>query len=274
MAVRITAKSMERTTSKKRIKPGTQLVLPVGTPHRKAKDGSRRGGKRVGAGRKPNGTTAMVSHARRPSHKAAHPLHVSMKVMPDVPNLRQPRLVTLITQAMRQVHASQRDVFRVVEFSIQDTHIHLVAEAKDKRTLSRGMASLSIRIARAINRTVGRSGKVWRDRYHARCLTVPKDVRNALVYVQLNSNKHNIDRLASGRQQTNMRILVDARCTSAPWFQGFSPQCATELQQTATAPPPNGANEAPPIAVATSWLLTTGWRKHGLINPRRDGPKR
>ncbi|MBK9069508.1 MAG: transposase [Myxococcales bacterium] len=259
--------------SRKVGKSRAQLALVVGTPHRKAKDGSRRGGKRVGAGRKPNGEAAMVSHARRPPHKAAHPLHISMKALPNVPNLRQPRLVRVITQAMRQVHAMQqgdasRGAFRIAEFSIQDTHVHLLVEAADKRAMSRGMASLAIRIALAIKRVLGRDEKVWRERYYARRLTVPKEVRNALVYVLLNSIKHKPDRVAAGRHRTGLRVLVDVRCTSAAWFKGFSPASEVALQLA------DKANmQVPPVAPATTWLLTTGWRRHGLIDPRRDGPR-
>ena len=255
-------------------KSRAQLALAVGTAHRKAKDGSRRGGKRAGAGRKPNGADAMVSHLRRPQHKAAHPLHISMKALPHVPNLRQPRLVRVITQAMRQVHGAQqrddsRGAFRIAEFSIQDTHVHLLAEAADQRAMSRGMASLAIRIARAVNRLLGCEGKVWRDRYFARRLTVPKEVRNALVYVLLNSTKHMPDRLAAGRWQTSTRVLVDVRCTSAAWFKGFSPTCEAALRMAETAAPQHD----PPVVPAATWLLTTGWRRHGLIDPRRDTPR-
>ena len=173
---------------------------------------------------------------------------------------------------MRQVHsAQQRDVslgaFRIAEFSIQDTHVHLLAEAADKRAMSRGVADLAIRIARAVNRVLGREGKVWRDRYYARRLTVPKEVRNALVYVLLNSVKHQPDRLAAGRRQTSMRVLVDVRCTSAAWFKGFAPTCEAALRGAGTA------QHVPPVAPAATWLLTTGWRRHGLIDPRRDGPR-
>ncbi|MBK9070633.1 MAG: hypothetical protein IPL79_06480 [Myxococcales bacterium] len=258
--------------SRKAVKSRAQLALAVGTPHRKAKDGSRRGGKRAGAGRKPKGELAMVSHARRPPHKAAHPLHISMKALPDVPNLRQPRLVRVITNAMRQVRVKQQadaspGSFRIAEFSIQDTHVHLLAEATDQRAMSSGMASLAIRIALAIKLVLGRDDKVWRDRYYARRLTVPKEVRNALVYVLLNSVKHKPDRLAAGRRQTSTRVLVDVRCTSAAWFKGFAPTCEAALRVAGAAP-----HDAP-VAPATTWLLTAGWRRHGLIDPRCDSPR-
>jgi hypothetical protein len=39
-----------------------------------------RGGARKGAGRKPAGVNAGVSHVRLPEFKRWHPLHVTMKV--------------------------------------------------------------------------------------------------------------------------------------------------------------------------------------------------
>ena len=190
-----------------------------------------------------------------------------MKAVPDMPSLRQARLVRVIANAMRQVHELRQDGgFRIAQFSIQDAHVHLLAEAADERALARGMASLSIRIARAINPVLGRDGKVWQDRYDARELTTPKEVRDALVYVLLGSIKHKPERIAAGRKQPSTSELVDVRCTSAAWFKGFVPTCEVALQAS-TSP-----KYAPPVAPATTWLLTTGWRKHGLIDPRRDGP--
>src|SRR5262249_10884764 len=55
---------------------------------------------------------------------------------------------------------------------------------------SRGMQGLTIRLARAINRALGRTGKVFADRYHARILKTPTEVRNAVEYVLQNHAKH------------------------------------------------------------------------------------
>ncbi len=62
---------------------------------------------------------------------------------------------------------------------------------------------------REVNRALGRTGKVWADRYHARALTKPREVRNALVYVLNNVKKH----------RPGFRGL-DV-CSSAPWFTGW-----------------------------------------------------
>ena len=66
------------------------------------------------------------------------------------------------------------------------------------------------RSALAINRACSRSGRIWGDRYHARELTTPREVRNALVYVLMNHKKHGL----------RDRGDIDS-CSSAPWFDGF-----------------------------------------------------
>jgi len=95
-----------------------------------------------------------------------------------------------LTQALRLrralVAGRERFGFRLVHFSVQRDHLHLLAEAAHRRALSRGVQGLSIRIARAINRRLQRRGKVFADRYHARALKTPRAVRWALRYVLLN----------------------------------------------------------------------------------------
>jgi len=40
----------------------------------------------------------------------------------------------------------ERAGFRVVHFSVQGDHVHLIVEADDNRSLSHGMQSLAVRI--------------------------------------------------------------------------------------------------------------------------------
>src|SRR5262249_24487986 len=128
--------------------------------------------------------------------------------------------------------------YRVVEFSVQNNHIHFIIEAESRDVLSRGTQGLAIRLARAVNRALHVTGQVWRDRYHARELTSPRAVRFALVYVLMNAKKHGI--FVPG---------IDA-FSSAPWFDGF------------TAPPSAGNA---PTCKSETWLGTRGWREHGRI---------
>ncbi len=124
------------------------------------------GGERKGAGRKPNSAKPGVSHLRRPSFAARYPVHVTMRMVPAVGFLRAYSRVQAIEQAMREVR--QRFGLRVVHYSIQGNHLHLIVEIDDAAMLSRAINGLAVRLARALNRLAGRNGKVFLDRYHAK----------------------------------------------------------------------------------------------------------
>lgn len=165
-------------------------------------------------------------------------MHVTLRVAPGIKSLRQ----TLFPVVRTAIAGAQKPDFRVVHFSVQHDHVHLLVEARDKTALSRGLRGLSIRTARAVKRRLQRSGQVWGDRVHTRALPSPREVRGGLVYVLNNFRKH----LA-----TDPRRLDP--CSSAAWFDGFA---------DFRSRPPAGAA---PVAAARTWLAAVGWRRHGLI---------
>jgi putative transposase len=205
------------------------MELPLG--------GRTRGGRRKGAGRKPGPGRAHVEHSRRPTHDRHCPVHVTLRARDGVPSLRSDRVFGAVCRAFAAASSRQ---FRLLQFSVQHDHVHLIVEAEDARGLVRGMQGLAIRIARGVNRVLGRRGAVWGDRYHSRELHTPREVRNALVYVLANFKKHL--RAATG---------IDPR-SSAPWFDGFRRVVTLE-------------ERASPVAAARTWLLRRGWRRYGLI---------
>jgi REP element-mobilizing transposase RayT len=145
-----------------------------------------RGGWRPGAGR-PKKKNAGVSHLKRPTLPARFPVHVTLKVRPDVPNLRTYKRFRAAKNAFR--HGCDRFGMRLIEFSVQSNHIHLIVEANHRLSLSKGMQGLLIRLAKQLNRTCERSGHVFADRYHAHILKTVREVRNALHYVKYNGTK-------------------------------------------------------------------------------------
>src|SRR5260221_7161554 len=199
------------------------------------------GGKRD---RKPRSGRVSVPHRARPLHSQREPLHVTMRAASRLPSLRKQAVFLRIRRALAE---TARSWFRVVHFSVQQDHIHLIIEANDSVTRSRGMAGLSIRLARGINQVCGRRGRVWGDRYHARALSSPREVRNGLVYVLLNFRKHllgakGIDPMSSGF-----------------WFDGW------KIPPLRNGPPDWGPNDHVPVQHPLTWLAATGWRKRGLI---------
>ncbi len=204
------------------------------------------GGKRANAGRKPRFPHARpnVPHRARAKHKAAHPVHVTLRARRGLPPFRERGIFGEMRKAIRGANHSRAvgEAFRVIQFSVQRDHVHLIIEAHDATTLTRGTQGLAIRLARAVNRVLGVLGKVWSDRFHARELTSPRAVRNAIVYVLMNAKKHGA-RLASG---------IDA-FSSAPFFDGFAKHGTTPHEEVSV------------VFAPRTWLAAVGWRRRGLI---------
>jgi hypothetical protein len=224
--------------AKVRVAVKGQMALPLGRP------AYRWGGRRPGAGRKPLPADKRqgLPHRSRPFHDLHHPVHVTVRIVRGLPPLRRIDLAQAIGRDLRA--GKQKPGFRVVHFSIQANHVHLIVEAAGRRMLWRGMTGVNVRIARAVNRELDRKGRVIADRYHARDLTRPLEVRNAIVYVLTNFRHH-------------VRARSDERFdpwSSARWFGGW-----TEL-------PPPPATPAP-VAAPRTWLLGIGWKRHGLVRP-------
>ena len=215
------------------------------------------GGARANAGRKP-GSRRSVPHRARPKHRAWQPVHVTLRAR--IAQLRSQFVFPTIQLALLRATRRASERFRVVHYSVQHNHVHLLVEASDRRALSSGMSGLAIRIARYVNDLLSRRGRFWAERWHGRALTTPVEVRNAIVYVLANARKHARVPLPAG---------VDPY-SSARWFDGWR-----DLPAESGVPPPffegrkwrDHPNEQSTSDDFTSrtWLCGIGWRRHGLI---------
>ena len=126
----------------------------------------------------------------------------------------------------------------IVHFAILSNHLHLVVEAGNRIALSRGLQSLEIRMARALNHSMARRGRVFADRFHAHILKTPTEVGRARRYVLENAAIH------------------DARAGLRPAeSDGFTSESMTDC----TSPP-------------RTWLLAEGWRRARPGAPASGGP--
>jgi putative transposase len=197
------------------------------------------GGPRPGSGRKSNGPRAGVPHGPRAQLASKYPVHVTARLRAGLPSMRRKESYRAILRAFEA--GAERNGFRLTQYSVQSSHLHLIVEAPNRLALSRGMQGLLIRVARALNRAWQRKGSIFSDRYYDRILRTPKEVRNALAYVLNNAKRHGIfeagvDSFSSGR-----------------WFDGWR-------EALPCASPPSI------LAKAKTWLLNTGWRQWGLIS--------
>ena len=196
----------------------------------------------------------MVAHRRRRPIRRRTVVHVTVSVVREVGRLRRRRMAPLLRAAL--VRGAVKEEFRICQFSIQGTHIHLVTEAHTNEALARGMQGFQTSAARRINRALGRSGRVFEDRFHDVQLTSPRQVRAALCYVLNNARRHG--------EQLDARWSGIDPFSSAWYFDGW----ASDSWRGAVRPP----DGEPPVAPATSWLLTTGWRRWGPIGVEEVPP--
>ncbi len=205
-----------------RTRPASEAELPFRT----------HGGKRAGAGR-PRKSDETVPHARRPIVDARTPVHVTLRMQRGVWNLRSQRGFRRVAAALER----ERDLgrLRIVAFSVQGNHLHLVVEADSTADLSRRMKGFGSRLCKSLNRMMdGRRGKVLAERYHAVPLRSPTQVKNALLYVLDNHTRH------------AHRSGFDAP-------SGPDPFAGTSLLAVARGSPPS-----PLASAARSWLLRVG----------------
>jgi hypothetical protein len=178
----------------------------------------------------------MMGHGRRPPHEPRCPVQVTLRAVARAPSLRSNAVFPAVRRSLAR---ASRAGFRVVHYSVQQDHVHLIVEADGRTPLQRGVQGLAIRVALAVNRTLHRKGQLWGDRYHARELGTPREVRTSLVYVLLNFRKHL--RAAPG---------IDPR-SSGSEFAGWK----SHLQRPCRA--------AADVAEPRTWLARVGWLRAG-----------
>jgi REP element-mobilizing transposase RayT len=226
----------------------------------------KRGGKRKGAGRKPKGPRAGSRHDERPEVEAKNALHVVLRVVSAVGNLRRRDMYRAMREAT--IVAAVRERIRIVHISLQRNHVHMLIEAESKQALARGVQGFQISAARNINTLLGvdkfrrRRGPVFADRYHLEVITSPTRARHALSYVLNNWRKHRED------QQGLARTWLVDPFSSAISFPGWK-----ELEEKDFMWPMRETYEPLMVRRPQSWVLREGWKLCGSISVH-DVPSR
>ncbi|MEQ1876765.1 MAG: transposase [Bdellovibrionia bacterium] len=210
------------------------------------------GGKRRGAGR-PN-RSGRVHHMKRPAIDRRYPLHVTWRLRKDLPDLRDDRYLN----AFREAATNAKGLgLRILHFSLESNHIHMMIEADSGAKFADGMRSLGCslgkRVRRLTNETKSRptTGSVFAGRYHVRVFKTPTETRNALEYVLLNHAKHrqfveHVDVYSSGFYFRDWKKLLGKR---------YSNILKEQVEGS------DRLRLHPTLSEPKSWLAQTGWTK-------------
>lgn len=141
---------------------------------------------RKNAGR-PAKVDIGIRHIRRERINKPSALHLTIKVRENKADIQNKRILKALHHAIKRARLQK---LRVIHYTLEYNHAHLVVEAGDNKVLHRGMQAFGISIAKAINRVKQVKGTVYKHRYHLRKLKTRREFRNAVLYVFGNGIKH------------------------------------------------------------------------------------
>jgi len=159
----------------------------------------KRGGRRPGSGRKRIHSKG-VSHQRRERVTTKQALHVNFKVRTSIRNKECLQILK------RSIQNARSHGLRVLHFSLESNHIHLILEASNNTVLTKGMRSLTITFAKGVEK-----GRIQIERYHLHVLRTLRETKNAIHYVLFNHQKHKGLKTAHVSAYSSLGLIEDLR---------------------------------------------------------------
>ncbi len=136
------------------------------------------GGRRPYSGRKRLHSTG-VSHSSREQVRTHTPLHVNFKYKITVKNKEG------LKALHKAIKNSRSHGLKIIHYSLQHNHVHLIIQAANNKLLTKGMRSLTITLAKKLDQ-----GRIQIQRYHLHVLRSTREIKNAIHYVLFNERKH------------------------------------------------------------------------------------
>jgi hypothetical protein len=159
----------------------------------------KKGGRRPGSGRKRAHSMGVAHRAReKVSHR--HALHLNIKVKVFI---RNKQCLKILKRAIKNARSHG---LKVLHFSLQTNHLHLLVEAVSNEILTRGMRSLSITFSKGIAKE-----RIQLGRYHLHVLRTLRETRNAAHYVLFNEQKHSGLKRAQMNPYSSRGVVRDLR---------------------------------------------------------------
>jgi REP element-mobilizing transposase RayT len=128
-----------------------------------------------------------IRHTERPLIKKPSSLHLTIKVEKIKADIKNKTVLSILKRAIQN---ARKQGLRVIHFSLEYDHVHLLIEAENNTTLGKGMQAFGVTFSKAINRVRKTTGKVYKHRYHFKAITSPKQLKNVMSYIFKNGVKH------------------------------------------------------------------------------------
>ncbi|MBC7714103.1 MAG: transposase [Rhizobacter sp.] len=139
-----------------------------------------------GAGR-PAIHDAGIRHTSRPELHRPCSLHLTVKIKKIKADIKNKTILHFLKRAILN---SRKQGLKVIHFSLEYDHVHLLIEADNNIVLGKGMKSFGVTLSKAINKVKNQKGGVYKHRYHFRQISSARQLKNVMKYIFLNGVKH------------------------------------------------------------------------------------
>jgi REP element-mobilizing transposase RayT len=147
-----------------------------------------------GAGRPkiPPNKKNYIPHRERETIPKKTPVHVTIKINKHIVHTLRNKII--FQKISRAITKARNKGIRLVHFTIQRDHVHMLIEAENKNQLGKAMQALGISFSKSLKSLTKTKLKIFKDRYHVHILKTLKEVRNAKSYILGNAIKHGVIR--------------------------------------------------------------------------------
>ena len=152
------------------------------------------GGKRPGSGRKRIHSPG-VAHRIRETLNRRTPLHINFRYRTHIRNKTTFRLLK------RAILNGRRKGLRIIHYSFQKNHVHLIVEADSNQVLTKGMRAVTVTMAMGMKK-----GRIQTQRYHLHVLKSLRETKNAVRYVLFNEQKHEKGNSRAGEYSSTLTM--------------------------------------------------------------------
>jgi hypothetical protein len=127
------------------------------------------------------------------------PLHVNFKYRTFIRNKNSLKLLKKAIQNARS-HG-----LKVLHYSLETNHVHLILEVASNAILTKGMRSLTVTMAKGLG-----LGRVQVERYHLHVLRSIREVKHAIHYVLFNKQRHEKRKYSTIDQYSSLLLMENA----------------------------------------------------------------
>ncbi|MBC7430062.1 MAG: transposase [Bacteriovorax sp.] len=128
-----------------------------------------------------------IRHIRRDRITKPTSMHLTIKVREYKADIKSKRILRALHHAIIRARLKK---LKVIHYTLEYNHVHLLVEASDHKVMHRGMQALGISLSKSINKIKCLKGTVYKHRYHLKRLTSTQQLKNVLHYIFNNGIHH------------------------------------------------------------------------------------